>query len=206
MLASTSGKAPDSVSSQDRAAAPPGWDTNPSAWRERLPIVGLGALGFVVALYLTAFQYGWIEAVWEPFFGDGSREILQSRVSEVLPIKDAALGAIGYLLDVVSGALYGQDRWRRQPWIVILFGIAVGPLGAGSILLVILQPVLIGNFCTLCLLTAVISVAMIGPAMDEVLASLQFLRRARDEGRSLWAAFWGRGDADRPLTAGDRGS
>jgi hypothetical protein len=32
---------------------------------------------------------------------------------------------------------------------------------------------------------------MIGPAMDEVLASLQHLRREHDAGRSLWRSFWG---------------
>lgn len=180
---------------------PPGWDTNPSAWSQRLPIVVLGFLGFLIAGYLSLFQYGVIDTVWEPFFGEGSRKILTSRVSHVLPIKDAALGAIGYLLDVVTGAAYGQDRWRTHPWIVIVFGVAVGPLGAGSVLLVILQPVLLNAFCTLCLVTAVISVVMIGPAMDEVLASLQFLRRAKDEGRSVWKAFWGSGDAGAPTTA-----
>ena len=188
-----------------RQQAPPGWDSNPSSWRQRLPILILGFVGFVIAMYLTAFQYNWISTVWEPFFGAGSREILTSRVSNVLPIKDAALGAIGYLLDVVTGAMFGQSRWRRKPWVVILFGIAVGPLGAGSILLVILQPVLIGNFCTLCITTAVISVLMIGPAMDEVLASLQVLRRARDEGRPLWRTFWGIGDAGRPALSGEAG-
>lgn len=185
-----------------RDETPPGWDVNPSAWIERLPIVVLGFVGLVIALYLTAFQYEWIDTVWEPFFGDGSRQILTSRVSDILPIKDAALGAIGYGLDVVTGVLYGQTRWRTHPWMVLVFGFAVGPLGAGSILLVILQPVLLDNFCTLCLTTAVISVLMIGPAMDEVLASLQFLRRAKDEGRSVWRAFWGLGDAGAATAAG----
>ncbi len=174
---------------------PPGWDVNPSAWIERLPIVALGFIGFVIAAYLSAFQYELIPTVWEPFFGDGSVEILTSEISEVFPIKDGALGALGYLADVVSGVAYGQDRWRTHPWVVIIFGFFVGPLGAGSIVLVILQPVLIGAFCTLCLTTAVISVLMIGPAMDEVLASLQFLRRAHEEGRSVWSAFWGTGEA-----------
>lgn len=181
---------------------PPGWDVNPSAWSERLPIVVLGFVGLVIAMYLTAFQYDWVDTVWEPFFGDGSREILTSHVSKILPIQDAALGAIGYFLDVVTGALFGQARWRKQPWIVIIFGFAVGPLGGGSILLVILQPVLLDNFCTLCLASAVISVLMIGPAMDEVLASLQFLRRAKDEGRSVWRAFWGLGETSELTTAG----
>jgi hypothetical protein len=46
-------------------------------------------------------------------------------------------------------------------------------------------------YCTLCLTTAVISVAMIGPAMDEVLASLQHLKREHRRGHSVWRAFWG---------------
>ena len=131
--------------------------------------------------------------VWEPFFGDGSEVILNSSISYLLPIPDAALGAAGYLLDAATGAAGGTDRWRRMPWLVILFGVAVGPLGAASILLVILQPVAYSAFCTLCLASAVISVVMIGPAMDEVLASAQHLRRVRDRGDSVWKAFWGVG-------------
>ena len=78
-----------------------------------------------------------------------------------------------------------------MPWIVVLFGIAVGPLGLVSLLLVILQPTLFDTWCTLCLTTAVISIVMIGPAMDEVLASLQHLRREYRRGSSLWRVFWG---------------
>ncbi len=132
-----------------------------------------------------------LSTVWEPFFGQGSRVILTSSVSRLLPIPDAALGALGYVLDAVTGAVGGRGRWRSMPWIVIVFGLAVGPLGAASILLVILQPVLFDAWCTLCLASAAISVAMIGPAMDELLASLQHVKRAGDHGRSRWRAFWG---------------
>jgi hypothetical protein len=51
--------------------------------------------------------------------------------------------------------------------------------------------VLFGAWCTLCLASAVVSVVMIGPAMDEFLASLQYLQCARREGRSVWRVFWG---------------
>ena len=78
-----------------------------------------------------------------------------------------------------------------MPWIVILFGLAVGPLGLVSLILVVFQPVLFNSWCTLCLLSAIISVVMIGPAMDEVLASLQYLKRVKNSGMSLWKAFWG---------------
>ena len=172
------------------ADAPPGWDYNPSSWPQRLPIIGLALVGFGIAVYLTLYQLEIVDTVWEPFFGDGSRTVLTSHISTVLVIPDAALGAVGYLLDAVTGAVGGTKRWRRRPWLVVLFGLAVGPLGAASIVLVILQPVMFDSFCTLCLTSAGISVWMIGPAMDEVLASLQVLRRAKDEGRSVWHVFW----------------
>lgn len=173
---------------------PPGWDYNPATWGERIPIVALAMLGFGIATYLSLYQLDVIESVWEPFFGDGSRKILNSSVSHILPIPDAALGAIGYLVDAVAGVIGGTRRWRTMPWIVVVFGVAVGPLGAVSILLVVLQPVLLDAWCTLCLASAVVSVAMIGPAMDELLASLQHLRRVHDRGGSVWRAFWGRTD------------
>ena len=148
-------------------------------------------LGFVIAGYLALYQWRFFAVVWEPFFGDGSRIILNSSVSRILPIPDAALGALGYLADAITGIIGRRDRWRTMPWIVIIFGLAVGPLGLVSVLLVILQPVMFEAWCTLCLASALISVLMIGPASDEVLASLQYLKRERLEGRSLWPAFWG---------------
>lgn len=169
---------------------PPGWDTNPSAWSERIPIIVLAVVGVAIATYLSLFQFGVIGAVWEPFFGNGSRKILNSRISHILPIPDAALGASSYLIDAVTGAIGGRERWRTRPWVVVVFGLAVGPLGAISILLVILQPVLYSAWCTLCLLSAVVSLGMIGPAMDEMLASLQYLRVVYENDGSLWHAFW----------------
>ena len=117
---------------------PPGWTYNPSTWSERLPLIGLAVLGFAVAGYLALVQLGSIARAWEPFFGRGSETILHSGVSRLLPVPDAALGAAGYLLDAVSGAVGGRERWRTMPWIVVVFGIAVGPLGAVSLLLVAL--------------------------------------------------------------------
>ena len=173
-------------------AKPPGWRTNPSAWGQRLPIVVVALVGFGIATYLTLFQYGVVDTVWEPFFGDGSATVLESSLSRVLPISDGALGALGYLADAISGVLFGVQRWRRHPWIVVLFGVAVGPLGLTSVLLVIAQPLLYDAYCTLCLASAAISLAMIPPAVDEVLASLQHLRRVKTDGGSAWQAFWGR--------------
>lgn len=171
---------------------PPGWSYNPSAWwPARIPILILAVIGLGISSYLALFQWDAISEVWEPFFGNGSRTILHSSVSRLLPFPDAALGALGYLGDAVSGAIGGPDRWRRMPWIVILFGVAVGPLGAVSITLVIVQPVLFHAWCTLCLASALISTLMIAPALDETLASLQYLKRVHQSGGSMWRALWG---------------
>src|SRR3712207_131609 len=101
--------------------APPGWSGNPSCWTQRLPIIGLVLVGFGIAGYLALYQLNIFTSVWEPFFGDGSRKILNSSVSHILPIPDAALGALGYLADAVTGSIGGRERWRTMPWIVILF-------------------------------------------------------------------------------------
>ncbi|WP_276165416.1 vitamin K epoxide reductase family protein [Zobellia alginiliquefaciens] len=170
---------------------PPGWDYNPATWSQRIPIVILAFVGVIIATYLSLYQLDYIDTVWEPFFGDGSKTILNSKVSNVLPIPDAALGAIGYLVDAVTGVIGGTHRWKKMPWIVIVFGLAVGPLGFVSVLLVVFQPVLFSAWCTLCLGSAIISIAMIGPAMDEMLASLQYMQRAKRSEASTWKVFWG---------------
>lgn len=182
----------DVVSNTSRGSStPPGWSGNPSSWRDRVPLIGLALVGFGIASYLALFQLNVVPIVWDPFFGDGSVRILKSSVSRLLPIPDAALGALGYLVDAGAGIIGGSARWRTMPWIVLVFGFAVGPLGVVSVALVILQPVVFGAWCTLCLTSAAISVALIGPAMDEVLAALQHLRRTHDAGGSVWRALWG---------------
>lgn len=182
---------------------PPGWSYNPSSWSERLWIVGVAVLGLAVSAYLALYQIGAVEQVWDPWFESGSETVLNSFLSHLLPIPDAALGAFAYALDAMTGVIGGQTRWRTMPWIVILFGIAVGPLGLVSVFLVISQPVLLHAWCTLCLFSGLISLIMIGPAMDEVLASLQFLRRSREQNRSVWDTFWHGGameaDDDLPM-------
>ena len=170
---------------------PPAWNYNPSSWPQRIPLIVVGFAGFCIAMYLAFYQMHIVNSVWDPFFGDGTEKVLTSKLSQKFPIPDALLGAFGYLVDVVTGIVGDTQRWKTKPWIVIIFGIAVGPLGLVSILLVISQPVIVGHWCTLCLCSAVISVIMISPAMDEFLASLQYLQRVKHKKLSVWKAFWG---------------
>lgn len=186
-----SGSTSGGGSAENTESNPPGWDNNPSAWSQRIPIAILATIGFAISVYLSLYQWGVFETIWEPFFGDGSRVVLNSGVSKALPIPDAALGAAAYLLDAVAGLVGRTGRWRTMPWIVVLFGLAVGPLGFVSLMLVVFQPVLYGEWCTLCLVSAALSLVMIGPALDELLASMQHLKRVKRRGDSVWNAFWG---------------
>ncbi|HRI39075.1 MAG TPA: vitamin K epoxide reductase family protein, partial [Nitrospira sp.] len=172
------------------SGAPPGWSYNPSGWIQRLAIVFLALVGFFLARYMAAFQLGHIVSPWDPIFGESTERVLTSDVSKAFPVSDAGLGALSYLLDALAGVIGGVRRWRTMPWMVVLFGFLIIPPGVTSIVLVILQPVGIGHWCTLCLVASVVMLLMVSPALDEVVATAQFLRRERRAGRNLWHVFW----------------
>ncbi len=169
---------------------PPGWSYNPSSWPQRLPPIAAALGAFLIARYMAGFQLEHVGSVEDPFFGDGSERILTSDVSEAFPVSDAGLGAFAYMIEALSGFMGGTDRWRTMPWMVLMFFVLVVPLGIVSIVLVILQPLAVGTFCTPCLATAVLMLVMIPFAVDEVVAMGQFLADVRRRGDSLWTNFW----------------
>jgi hypothetical protein len=73
---------------------------------------------------------------------------------------------------------------------VTFFGILVIPLGIVHVVLVILQPVAVGAWCTLCLAAAATMLVMIPLTVDEVVAMCQFMRQAVREGKPCWWTFW----------------
>ncbi len=178
------------MSIMDGADVPPGWSYNPSSWLQRAPIIFLGVIGFLASRYMAAYQLGHINTVWDPFFGDGTQRVLTSDVSKMFPISDAGLGALAYMIEILMGFMGDKARWRTMPWMVTFFGILVVPLGTVSIVLIILQPLAVGAWCSLCLLAAIAMLAMIPATLDEVVAMLQFLIQAKREGKSLWRTFW----------------
>ncbi|MEO8043864.1 MAG: vitamin K epoxide reductase family protein [Spartobacteria bacterium] len=169
---------------------PPGWTYNPSSWHQRAPMIGLAFIGWLASRYLAAFQLGYITTIWDPFFGGGTVNVLTSDVSKAFPISDAGLGATAYTIEMLMGWMGGKERWRSMPWMVTFFFILVVPLGMVSITLIILQPLAVGSWCSICLFTALVMLTMIPFAVDEVVATLQFLKRSVHEGKPLWRTFW----------------
>lgn len=169
---------------------PPGWSYNPASWHQRMPMIVLALFGWFISRYLAAVQLGYITEAWEPFFGTGTHEVLHSEVSRMWPISDAGLGASAYTLELLMAWMGGKSRWRTMPWMVTFFFILVVPLGLVHIMLVILQPVAVGYWCTLCLLAAFIMLLMIPYTVDEVIAMGQFLRTSVRNGKPFWRTFF----------------
>ncbi|HET9241287.1 MAG TPA: vitamin K epoxide reductase family protein [Oligoflexus sp.] len=172
------------------ASMPSGWTYNPSSWPQRWIMIVTGFLGWIVSRYLAAYQLGYTGMMWDPFFEGSASRVLTSDLSRSLPVSDAGLGAIAYTFECLMGFMGGPARWRTMPWMVTFFGILVIPLGLVHILLVISQPVVVGAWCTFCLLAAAIMLPMIPLEVDEVVAMGQYLARVRRRGDSLWKAFW----------------
>jgi uncharacterized membrane protein len=179
---------------------PLGWSYSPSSYVQRVPIVSLAFIGFFVSRYLAAYQLGHVPAVWDPFFPgtspeqNGTESVISSALSRAFPIPDAGFGALAYMLDILTGIIGDQRRWRTMPWLVLLFGLMIVPLGAVSVGFIIIQPTMIGALCTLCLLQAAVTVVLIPYSVDEVLATVQFLIRSKRVGRSFWRTLF-KGDA-----------
>ncbi|MCB1425786.1 MAG: vitamin K epoxide reductase family protein [Zhengella sp.] len=181
---------------------PPGWEFSPSSWFQRLPIIVLAVVGLLVSRYLTAYQLGHVDGVWDPFFAgaaengkNGTEEIITSPVSEAWPVPDAGLGALTYMLEILTGLIGSSRRWRTMPWLVMLFGIMIVPLGIVSITFIVIQPILLGTWCTLCLLAAAAMVIQIPYSVDELVATGQFLVRRHKAGRPVLRIFF-TGDTD----------
>lgn len=175
---------------------PEGWSYNPSSCPQRWSMMVLAFLGWIVSRYLSAFQLGYIDYSYDPFFGNSSMQVLNSDMSLSLPISDAGLGALAYTFEFLMGWMGGTSRWRTMPWMVTFFGILVIPLGLVHIFLVISQPIAVGHWCTFCLLAASIMLPMLPLEVDEVIAMGQFMIQAKRKGENFWKIFWLGGTID----------
>lgn len=169
---------------------PPGWSYNPSSWIRRWLGIALALVGFFLSRYLAAHQLGYIPHIWDPFFGDGSDLVTGSALSRSFPISDAGFGAVAYILEVLIGFMGSRARWRTAPFIVVSFVLLVLPLGATSILLVIMQPVVVGAWCGFCLVSATALLISVPLAVHESIAVGQFLVLTYKQKKHFWRTFW----------------
>ncbi len=178
---------------------------NPSAWSQRIPICVLAVVAAVIAAHMALYQWKLIPYAWDPIFGEQTQKVLTSNVARRMDswfgVPDAALGALAYLGDALFGLAGSTRRWQYRPWMVILFGIDVIPLGIVSAVLVSIQAFVLGEYCFLCLVTAAISLILVYWAYDEVWLSCLYLwkvwRRSHSLG-AVWRTLWGR-----PTTVGE---
>jgi uncharacterized membrane protein len=129
----------------------------------------LALLGAAIATYLASIQLRQISLIWDPVFGSGSTEaVLRSAFSRALPVPDAAVGALAYLLEAVL-ALSGR--------FVVAFAAVVLALAIAGIGLVIVQIVVVHAFCTLCLCSAAISWANLLLSHEDIAAAASTIQR-----------------------------
>jgi hypothetical protein len=196
-----------------REWVPPGWGYSPSSWSQRVPIVAFALGGFFLARHMAAYQLGHIDAIPDPFFENGTATVITSDVSHAFPVADAGLGASAYMLEALMGIMGDRRRWRTMPWMVFAFFVLVVPLGFVSILFIIIQPIVIGTWCSYCLLAALFMVVMIPYSLDEMVASGQFMRESLRDRKPLIRDFFLGGamggcktDDEEPFGASFRGT
>ncbi|MCU1245947.1 MAG: vitamin epoxide reductase, partial [Acidobacteria bacterium] len=148
---------------------------NPSAWPRRLLIAALALIGAGICAYFTLYERHPIATVWDPFFGSGGRAALHTRytyaVQRYLHVPGAALGALAYLLEAILALIGSTRRWETRPWLVLAFGLMAIPLALTGMFLLMVQAAMIHVWCTLCLVSLAISVAIVFLIDKEVSAA-----------------------------------
>lgn len=79
------------------------------------------------------------------------------------PVPDAALGTLAYATEIVLSLIGGEDRWRTAPRAVPDFGFVILSGALVSVALVLVKPLVVGAWCTLCLASAAVSFAVFAP-------------------------------------------
>lgn len=178
----------------DRVLTVEPWEYNPSSWIQRIGIALLALVAMLIAIHLGLYQWRLIDTVWDPVFHEQSIKVLDSEVSHLMRkwfvIPDAILGALAYLGDIIFALAGSNRRWQDRPWLVILFGLDVIPLGIVGAILVFLQGAVVGYWCFLCIISALISLILVVLAYDEVWSTFIFLHRLWKRTRSPSHVFW----------------
>ena len=129
----------------------------------RRTIAALAVLAFAIAAYLALVQLHAVAHAWDPVFDGQSDRVLDSSVSRAIRhltgVPDAALGALAYLAEIALCLLAPRRRWLE--WLLIVNSCA---LAIAGLALVALQAFVVHAWCSLCLATAAISIAIVALA------------------------------------------
>jgi len=78
----------------------PPYRYNPSSWRQRVTICFLAFVAAIISAHLALYQWGLIDSVFDPVFGEGTKNVIKSDTAEamygILGIHDASLGVLAY--------------------------------------------------------------------------------------------------------------
>jgi uncharacterized membrane protein len=118
-------------------------------------LTALAFAGFVVATYLTFAHYrGYVSPC---YVVHGCESVQTSKYSSVLGVPVALIGAAGFavLFYLGIGLLTGAGRWTTPAFRLLAFAGALG-----MIPLFLLQAVVLKAFCSYCILTEVLMLAI----------------------------------------------
>jgi hypothetical protein len=132
-----------------------------------LTLIGLG-----IAARLAAYQLRLSPPPPEPLFGDGSERVLNSALSQLLPVPDAALGALAYAGEAALVAIGRNERFATMPLVVGAYAMLAILMALTSAGLIVYQLAVVGAACTLCLASALLSLGLVVPAVSEAKAAL----------------------------------
>ena len=93
------------------------------------------------------------------------------------PVPDALAGVMAYATELLLLAIGRTRLWAR----VALGGVLVSGVGV-SIVLIVIQPTLVGDWCTLCLCSAGLSGALFALGIGDTRAALVAMGRPREHG------------------------
>jgi uncharacterized membrane protein len=145
----------------------------------------------MLSTYLALYQYGLLAHVWEPLFGGGSARVLNSGLLDPLsrrlgiPLHDAALGTVGYALEAVLTWIMHRSGSAQSRWTAAIYLSLVSLLGVAGLILVVLQAIWIHAWCTLCLLSALISEAIVLLSFHKLKAATAAVMRQLRLGRRM---------------------
>jgi hypothetical protein len=151
-------------------------------WHPRRPfVISLTVAGFVVSAYLAIYQLGLGRVAWDPFFGSATDRVLRSSFARGLPVPDTVLGAVAYVVEGVLASF--ALRPGSRPGVVIAFGLLGLAMAATGMFLVLVQAFVVHAWCTLCLVSAAISIIVGALAARELRSTLaEVVSRDHDGG------------------------